>query len=283
MSRSRPAKSREIYERVVHAQGERAGLGAPLRDAFYRTEGPQGRVRYPLAELVNSRTGAAGGGRGGRTRTLLYLSLLWVAGGGDHGSTRPAWFWAALLGLPDPRGLGARTIGSAWRDLADRRLVALTPAKTSGDPPRIQLLREDGIGAPYSIPTGRHGDTYRRIPQACWAHLFWSPELTGPGLSLYLVALRTFGQSRGAVPLTFSRQHFHSEYGMSDSTRKAGLRNLTGLSVLEREGVSQEYDGIGPRRRGLNRYWLADTYQPRTPSQAIQAPSPPKSPTVFEL
>jgi hypothetical protein len=62
---------------------------------------------------------------------LLYLSLLWVAGGGDHTTTRPARFWASLLGLPDPMGAGSRAIRSNWDELEQRGFVPIERADSA--------------------------------------------------------------------------------------------------------------------------------------------------------
>jgi hypothetical protein len=43
-----------------------------------------------------------GGGRRGRTRLALHLSLLWALAGGKHESVRPTRNWAELIGLEVP-------------------------------------------------------------------------------------------------------------------------------------------------------------------------------------
>lgn len=259
------SRQRRAFDRIARFQTARSGRGTPVRDSFFVATG-EGRegTHHPLSSLMNSRSGS-GGGRGGKTRVLLYLALLWVASGNDHSTTRPAWFWADLLGLPDPNGAGSRVIRSNWDELEHRGYVAIERAEASGDTPTIRALREDGSGEAYTIPTGRPGDTYRRIPESAWRTLFHTAHLTGPGLVMYLVALRSFGQI-GNAPLTFPRAYFQREYGMGESTRKAGLRNLVDLGVLEEEGVSTESEGRGPRRRGRTQYTLLAVYQPPLPA-----------------
>lgn len=259
MTLSTRARQRAVYEHITRFRHQRSGLGAPVRDAFF-SHSRSGVTVYPLASLLSA-TGGSGGGRGGRTRVMLYLSLLWVAGGGDHSSSRPAKWWAELLGLEDPEGAGGRVIRSSWGELERRGFVSITRGEASGDIPTIRPLREDGSREAYTIPAGRGGDTYRRIPDSAWQALFHTKELTGPGLVMFLIALRTYGQSRGGS-LTFPRDYFRSEYGISDSTRKTGLRNLVSLSVLEAEGTSVEQDGSGSRRRGRTVYELMPTYYP---------------------
>lgn len=253
-------RQREVFDAVVSAQGPRKGRGAPVRDAFFRVE-TAGRVSYPMAGLMSSRN-SAGGGRGGRTRVLLYLSLLWVASGGDHTSERPASFWAALLGLSDPDGAGSRAVRSTWKELAGRGFVTSRPSDQPGGAPTVGLLREDGSGRDYFIPPGTDGDTYRRIPEGAWKTLFWDDELTGPGLGMYLVALRAHGQAQGR-PLVFSAGSFGELYGLGESTRKAGLKNLVDLGVLDVARRAADDSGSqGMRRRSRNVYTLVDHLSP---------------------
>lgn len=250
------------YASILEGQRTRAGLGAPIRDAFFTTK-RDGVIHHPLAALVNS-TQSSGGGRGGKTRVMLYLSLLWIASGQDHSATRPARWWAELLGMSDPQGAGSRSIRNSWVELERRKFVSITAAPASGDVPTIRLLKEDGSGDAYTIPEGHGGDTYRRIPQTAWRTLFHSNELSSPGLTMFLVALRTYGQAQGRA-LTFPREYFQTEYGMGETTRKAGLRNLTILSVLGAEGRSVEVAGTGSRRRGRTEYQLLEVFIPPAP------------------
>ena len=266
MAVSSRSRQRTVYEHIVKFQHQRSGMGAPVRNAFFITH-RDGNTHHPLATLLNAKSGS-GGGRGGKTRILLYLSLLWVAAGGDHSTNRPAWWWADLLALPDPKSAGSRVIRSSWDELERRGFVSITRGDTSGDTPTIRALKEDGTGAAYTIPEGREGDTYRRIPAAAWQSLFHSKELTGPGLVMFLVALRTYGQAKGKA-LTFPRAYFQSQYGIGESTRKAGLRNLVTLDVLEAEGVSVEQEGNGSRRRGRPMYNLLPIYNPPAPAEIV--------------
>jgi hypothetical protein len=210
---------------------------------------------------MNSRSGSSGGGRGGRTRLALYLSLLWVAGGGEHASHRPASFWAALLGLPDPEGAGSRVIRSTWKELEARGLVTITPGAYSGEVPTVRPLREDGSRRRYTIPTGHDGDTYRRVPEVAWRMLIHEEDLTGAGLAMYLVVLRTAEQARKLEGLAFPRAYFRDEYGLGESTRKAGLRNLADLGILTKQ--TERVDDLGDtleRRRRRNVYDLLQEY-----------------------
>ncbi len=259
---------KRAFEAAKVAQQRREGMGGPFRDAFFKSRDAAGIVTHPLASLLSNSSGTGGGGRGGKTRVLLYISLLWVAGGGEHTSHRPASFWAALLDLENPDGAGSRVIRSTWKELEKRSLVATEPGAASGDVPTIRALREDRSGEKYTIPTGQRGDTYRRIPELAWRMLFPSPDLTGPGLVMYLISLRTHGQANGGE-MTFPRNYISTEYGISDSTRKAGLRNLVENGVLVHEGTSKEGGATAARLRGRNVYTLAPTFAPPAAPVAV--------------
>lgn len=267
MSRVPVVSRNDMFNEVVRSMSARRGMGAPLRDSFFRYE-VDGQVHYPLAGLMSSRA-ASGGGRGGRTRVALYLSLLWVASGGEHESARPASFWAALLGLADPDNAGSRAIRSTWRELAVRGFVELTPGEHEGAIPVVRPLREDASRAPYTIPTGQAGDTYRRIPENAWQVLLPSPDLSGAGLVMYLVALRTAARAQTTVGLVFPSGHFKAAYGMGESTRRKGLHNLDDLLILEadRSASVDDLGGVSHRRRPRTTYDLASHYAYSGPVQ----------------
>lgn len=268
MSTGDRRRRQAVYTEVLRTMNvARRGMGAPVRDAFFQIE-IDGRPSYPLASLMSSRSGP-GGGRGGKTRVLLYLSLLWVSAGGDYSSSRPASFWASLLGLKDPDGPGSRVVRSSWRELAARGFVTITPGPSRDDPPTIVPLREDGTGRPYNRPEGTGGDTYRRIPQKAWQVLFHAEELSGPGLVMYLVALRTAGKAGHADRLVFPSRYFKTEYGMGESTRKAGLRNLVDLGVLDAETrATDAFGNLGQRRHRRTLYTLLEEYTSPPPAPA---------------
>lgn len=257
-----------------HTERSRLGLGAPVRVNFFRQAD-----RYPMAELMSGR-GAGGGGRGGRTRLALLLSLIWVASGKDHSSTRPASFWARLLGMRDPDVAGARAIRSTWAELERRRFVRITEGRFSGDVPTVTLLNETGTGAPYTIPTGSRGDIYFRVPEALWKSGLLRHEdgLSGPGLVMYLASLQTM-QSTHQPVIFFPSATFHLSYGMSETTRKNGLRNLVTLNVLDLSRRAIDSDGgIGHRRWRRNTYELAE-HLALPPRVAV----PPQSQSVINL
>lgn len=250
----------QAFNEVRDSMSTRKGQGAPVRDTFFRTD-VDGHDRYPLAELISSRA-TSGGGRGGRTRVALYLALLWVAGGSPHHTERPASFWATLLGLDDPQNSGSRVIRSTWRELEARGFVKVTPGAHAGEVPRITPLREDGSGREYSIPTGRDGDTYRRVPEVAFRYVVPANDVTGAGLVMYLIALRTAERARTNDGLIFPTALVKSTYGIGASTRQKGLHNLSDVGVLDQHKNSSVDDsgGVTHRRRQRTTYDLLPEY-----------------------
>lgn len=261
--KSTMSRRQEAFHHVLKTMDGRRGMGVPVRDVFFSNDEPTAGLSHPIAALMNGKKGS-GGGRGGKLRLSLYLHLLWVAAGKTHGSSRPASFWAELLGLEDPLDQGARRIRAAWKDLQDRKFVLILPANTPGDNDEIRPLREDGSGRPYSIPTGYDGDTYRRIPEIALRKLFGDPELTGSGLVAYL-ALRVLSLKVSRhEDLVLGKEYFSKEVGMGDTTRKKGLENLEFLGVVEShlekiDGSGEKFDTRGRRRRI---YTLVEEYFP---------------------
>lgn len=250
----------------------RAGLGAPLRVGFFNDKAG----RYPLASLMSSTSGKGGGGRGGRTRLALLISALWVASGGDHSSTRPASFWARLLGLDDHLERGARNINATWAELANRGFVRQSHGPHPGALSTITLLNEVAPRPTrYEIPKGSGGDLYLRIPEAFWrSGQLASPELTGPGLAMYLIALRTHQLARDKDSLTFPATSFKERYGLGESTRKKGLANLEDLGIVDRVHVLVDNSGgMGHRLRPRNVYQLVHHLAPLPPRPSEDRPT----------
>lgn len=268
------AAQKEAFEEILSSmrysgrEHSRLGLGAPLRSSFVKNA----KSEYPMASLMHSRQGGSSGGRGGKTRLALLLSLLWVAGGSDHSSTRPASFWARLLGLDEPDDAGGRVVRSTWAELAHRGFVAAKPGAFKGDVPTYTPLIEDGSRRPYQTPRGADGDLYFRVPEALWrSGLLSADELTGPGLAMLVVALRLSAATGRQESLTFPLGTFGRDYGLSESTRKKGLRSLCDLGVLEQRAELADASGDrGHRLRKRFVYDLSARYAPPPRNQALR-------------
>ncbi|WP_157545165.1 hypothetical protein [Nocardioides halotolerans] len=185
------------------------------------------------------------GGRGGEVRLKLYLSLLWIAVAPPHNVSYPARTWAALVGLADPPGRGARRINDALRWLSENDFVEVQGEK--GVPPIVTVRSESGDGSRYSLPGStikrlqlegkpwnRHA--YEKVPGQLWTN-GWMAALDGPALACLLV-LRSVPPAVDAVfdvGAWFSPALLRERYDMSDDTRKRGMRRLNELGIIKTE------------------------------------------------
>lgn len=249
--------------------------GAPLRrDFLKRVDGE----RSPVETLMNASRGV-GGGRGGRTRLAVLLTALWVNSSDDHSSTRPARWWAEMIGEPDP-STAARKITTTLRELDRRGFLALTE-NAGGTPPTVTLLDERGGGEPYVRPDGTTG-SYFRIPEQLWTTGLIA-RLSGPGLVMYLATLYYHHRDDHGVapPVWFVGKSFHARHGLSEDTRLDGLRNLEDNGVVYVDTVSIDNTGNrGQRTYSRRLFSLLPAYQPPLPDSlppARRSSTPDKS------
>jgi hypothetical protein len=182
----------------------------------------------PLAYLLR-------GGRGGRVRLTLYLSLLWVAANPPHDVTYPARAWATLLGLTDPEGNGSRRINDAIAWLVEHHFIETIPRP--GHPTTLTLLDESGTGLPYQVP-GAAMNQLRTSPESDWSrhryfklpYTFWTcgwvTVLSGPAIAMLLVLLMETSGHDSAAEIWFSPATAERRFSLSEDTRASGLREL---------------------------------------------------------
>lgn len=240
-------------------------MGVPVRRAFLLRAGP--KARSPLETLMNSARGGRGGGRGGKTRLALLLSLWWVNSQGDYASTRPSGWWAELIGTPGPSG--ARSVSANLHELERRGFITIT-APMPGMPPTITLRNDDGTGQPYRRPDGRTG-AYFRVPEELWTTAAIS-NLTGPGLAMYLIMLyhhRLIYHDRRPPtprPIWFSARSFHDMHGLSEDTRLAGIQDLADHGIIHITATSIDTaGGVEHRRHKRRLLTLTPAYRPPLP------------------
>lgn len=227
----------------------------PLRRSFVeRSEGSEELT--PLAALL--RTPGEVGGKGGGLRIALLMSLIWVTARPPYVTNRVAPYWAELLGRDDPGGVGARAIRDALHELADRGLVQL---HSSGTRLEIILCNEsqpetaEGDPNPYVPPYGL--EQYIPVPRSFWTRGL-AGELSGAGIAMYLCSLAL---TRSDDPEFFiSGAHFDERYGISRSSRKRGLAELTERGVLTVR-VDETIDFKTFRKVRRNIYRLAKRYR----------------------
>lgn len=226
--------------------GTKLRNSTPIRRAFVRgLEEPL--APSPLLQLYR-------GGRSGVVPIRLYLALLWRCSRAPYETTAPARAWATLLDLQDPAGAGARRVRAALDKLEGHRLI--TTAASPGEVTTVSLLREDGTGRRYLLPSsaylkaqsGRRGQKvleqhrYFKLNSDLWTEGRLQP-LSGPALVMLLIILGE-GGDRG-LPVWFSASLFTERYGLSSATRAKGVRELVerGLVRVDRAAVPDRPGG----------------------------------------
>ena len=166
-------------------------------------------------------------------RLKLYLSLLWHSAAAPFDVTATAYSWATLLGLPDPDRSGKRRIQDAITWLATNQFVEVT--LRPGRHPTLRPLREDGSGEPYTLP-GPEAEpgkppSFRQLQAEFWTN-GWITKLSGPAIAVWLAYVDAKG-ANNEDPWISERQT-RDRYGLTDDTRKKGLKELIAAGLVER-------------------------------------------------
>ena len=227
----------------------------PLRRSFVEREIEEEPQPTPLTALL--RTQDLAGGKGGGLRISLLLTLIWVNARPPYATRRVAAYWAELLGREDPRGEGARAVRDALHELDDRGLIVL---HSTGPSTEIILCNEsrpvDGDRPrAYTPPYGQ--EPYIQVPRTFWTEGL-AGRLTGAGVAMYLCAL---AMTRHDDPEFFISARFFEEFfGISRSSRKRGLTELTEHGVLTVR-VEETVSMSTFRRVKRNVYRIAKRYR----------------------
>ena len=170
----------------------------------------------PLAVLLRGNPGR--GGRSGEMRLKLYLMLAMMATRAPHKlDPRPAYRYAQLIGLPDPRGGGARRVAQALTWLDGNGFI-MREAVRRGVPP--------GITVNYMRSASE--SVYVSVPISLWRR-GWITCLPGRALAiLILLRWETRGKER-STSLTGRRK---AEIGLSADTWARGVRDLDGFRLV---------------------------------------------------
>lgn len=198
----------------------------PLRKSFVRND--DSSIVPPLARLVSTR------GRGAAVPVALYLGLVRRSSAPPYSTHLSSRRWAALLGLDDPGGLGARRVADAISRLHDRGLIEIE--KHRGDASTVTLLHEDGGGSPYVPPSQsvRRGQAtpdhllYFKLPDDLWRGYIQS--MSAPALAMLLVLASE--PSSSTVGTWWSVSEFPRRYGISASMRARGTSELRNMGLL---------------------------------------------------
>lgn len=208
---------------------------AKIRYSFVRRREDDDRAT-PLARMLR-------GGQGGEVRLKLFLSLLWLAGGGDkRHETRPypARSWAALFDLPDPEMRGLRRIldASRWLEREGFVITEREPGKSK----MFRLRLEDGSGESYFDPAehahkkkeggtgvGRE-DLYISLPASFWTE-GWIMTLSARAIAMLLIlAAETGGSSKSK---TVAPALARARYAISEDTWGKGVAELREHGIID--------------------------------------------------
>lgn len=245
--------------------GRRARMGAPVRRAFVTID--EGQLQSPMGSLMSS-TSAGGGGRGGRTRLALLLSLLWVASAHPHTTSRSARWWAEILGLPDSATKGARSVSTNLHELDRRGFIRLEPGRR-GYNSKVTLLNETPPHGDYSLPHTDGGSGYFRLSEKLWTQGLIG-DLDGASLAMFVLLTYYYrADTHETDGVWFSPNYFKERHGLSDTTRNRGLQGLvaSGAAHVQETFVDTEIDGqyrSFPRRV----FRLDPQYYPPAPQAA---------------
>lgn len=256
------------FRRGYRVSAELASKGRPSRLALaaaeYGAAWARGDLQIRLAFLdpdhLDAERGQANAAMGellrqtgglDAVRLKLALSIYWIAKlQPEYSIAPPAFYFADLLDLLDPRNKGVRRVREGLRALRDLGLIQLTSQRP--EPSRITLLHEDLSGAAYTRPDGKTPrDRYLSIPAAMWTS-GWMAALSGPALVAWLIirANTPFGTDADVdgEPIWLSRSRV-LRYQISRETWETGCRELIHYGLLDRRinttrGTPEDYHGF---------------------------------------
>lgn len=261
LANTRARSQRQVAQAALARLGSRRGQGAPVRRAFVLRA--DGGGPSPLALLLSSSSNG-GGGRGGRTRLVLLLSLLWTSVAPPYDTRRTARWWASLLGVPGDAHNAARLIRDTFADLERRGFIRVD--RTVREEPVTFLLDERGTRKPYTRPDPHQASEgseaadstgYFRIPDLFWTDGY-CVDLSAPAIAMYLISL--YGDQTASF--WFAEAAFRDRYGLSDSTRKKGLRELVEVGILDEDTRTIDIEGaLMGRTRARKVYQLPPAFR----------------------
>lgn len=226
----------DTVEDLLRTSGRKT-KSVPLRRVFVQ-QGVQRDPRPgPLAGLLRAHD----------ERALdLFVLHRAVASADPWDVTRDARVWARALGLHRDRDGGVAAVSKTWRRL--ETVHVLVRRERRSRMAKIISLREDGLGGPYTHPTGsRRDERYFKLPYEYWTEgAHWYRTLTFRAKAMLLVSL--------SLPAGFvlPTQRVPEWYGISADSADRGLRELDKAGLLRREitvkkapqaplGIAQEY------------------------------------------
>ena len=174
-----------------------------------------------------------------------YLLLLLLGRGkryGGHYVTVQAGTWVRALGLAGPSS-GQRLSRALFR-LEAMRLIRRARTRKGV---RIELLKEDGGGRPYTPPAGSEPDLYFRLPFDYWAEDRYL-SLRMPAKAMLLVALGEAPEFE--LPVSKVKDY----YGFSQETAQRGLEELVRAQIA-RFDMRIVKDALDPDGQRQAKFW----------------------------
>jgi hypothetical protein len=233
--------------REFTARLSKRSKGALVRCSFVRSDDE--KTTPPLATLASSK------GRGSEVAIKLYLGLLWLSSRPPYDSNFPARSWAALLNLEDPEVKGTRRVSAALKKLQDLNLIRIE--QRSGKPNHTVILKEDGSGKPYKIPSGKtasRDDYYFNVPVKLWTegHI---QKLSAAALVMLLIVMEEYQRSN-YKPQWWSMKVFNGRFRISKDVRAKGTKELIehNLISVSRSGIPTVKDSYLSQRRSRKTY-----------------------------
>ncbi|MBO9534651.1 MAG: hypothetical protein J7513_16885 [Solirubrobacteraceae bacterium] len=213
----------------------------PIENAFVRATDP-GRPA-PLSRFVSHR----------RERALrqYLLAHAVISSPGEYGpewsSARDSRVWARALHLDERIPSNRTSVSKGWAWLESQHLIARPKTSRLAT---VQLLKDDGSGAPYERPTSNNF----QLPHRFWLE-GWDRELPLAATAALLIALSL------PRPFPFRVEEQAPRYGVSASFLAAGLRQLEQKDVLTHteETVKAPLSPAGIAV--VRRYRLADDWK----------------------
>lgn len=195
----------------------------PLRVAFLHWP-TSGGGAGPLAAFVSERRAFA-------LDLLLFAhTVAPLSEGRPIRATTRQWLAAiAITESADSRS----TVSRSWRWLEEMRLIR---SHRSGRERGIEILREDGSGAPWTNP-GLAREPYFGLPLAYWTGTF-ARDLSLPAKAVLLIGLSL--QSGGKNYFELPLERGATWYGISPSTVRRGLKELQRIHLLRRWSSARE-------------------------------------------
>ncbi|EYR65027.1 hypothetical protein N866_18835 [Actinotalea ferrariae CF5-4] len=188
----------------------------------------------PLADLMQG---------GGEVRLKVMLTVLMMATKAPHARKVSAKDLAAMLGLRDADGAGARRVSKAMKDLEAKSLARRD--RVPGYVPTMTVLDPAGSGKEWDA--SKLPRPYITVPISLWRR-GWFIALSGRAVALLIILKElTGGRTRNGAWVDGIRKR---QYGLSDDTWTRGTQELKDAGLLD--VTEQVFSSQGePRRRNL--------------------------------